>query len=121
MKAAFSHMGSFKLAGPDGIKSIVMENFGPRALGCITNIFQAIYSTGYVHIELHKSRVVFIPKPQKDDYGEAGSFRPNSLIQFLFKSMERVIEWLLRKLKLKCNMHTVVLEAQTLPYQLWSI
>ena len=73
------------------------ENFGPRALGCITNIFQAIYSTGYIPIELRKSRVVFIPKPQKDDYGDAGSFRPIYLTQFLFKSMECVIEWLLRE------------------------
>ena len=90
-------MGSFKSAGPDGIKPIIMKNFGPRALGCITNICQAIYSTGYVPIELRKSRVVFIPKPQRDDYGDAESFRPISLTQFLFKSMERVIEWLLRE------------------------
>ena len=90
-------MGSFKLAGPEGIKPIVMKFFGPRALGCITNICQAIYSTGYVPIKLCKSRVVFIPKPQKDDYGEAGSFRPISLTKFLFKSMEHVIEWLLRE------------------------
>ena len=97
MKAAFSHMGSFKSAGPNGIKPIVMKNFGPRALGCITNICPAIYSTGYIPTELRKSRVVFIPKPQKDDYGDAGSFRPISLTQFLIKSMECVIEWLLRE------------------------
>ena len=41
--------------------------------------------------------MVFIQKPLKDDYGEAGSFRPISLTQFLFKSMERVIEWSLRE------------------------
>ena len=86
-------MGSYKSAGPDGFKPIVMKNFGHRALGCITNIFQAIYSTGYIPIEFRKSKVVFIPKPLKDDYGEAGSFRPISLTQFLFKTMERVIEW----------------------------
>ena len=93
VKAAFAHMGSYKSAGPDGFKPIVMKHFGPRALGCITNIFQAIYSTGYIPIEFRKSKVVFIPKPLKDDYGEAGSFRPISLTQFLFKTMERVIEW----------------------------
>ena len=53
VKAAFAHMGSFKLAGPDGIKPIRMKKIGPRALGCITNIFQAIYSTGYIPLELH--------------------------------------------------------------------
>ena len=74
-------------------KPIVMKHFGPIALGCINNLFQAIYSTGYIPVEFRKSKVVFIPKPLKDDYGEAGSFRPISLTQFLFKSMECVIEW----------------------------
>ena len=78
-------MGSHKSAGPDGFKPIVMNNFGPIALGCITNLFQAIYSTGYIPIEFRKSKVVFIPKPLKDDYGEAGSFRPISLTQFLLR------------------------------------
>ena len=97
VKAVFAHMGSYKSAGPDGFKPIVMKHFGPVALGCITNLFQAIYSTGYIPIEFCKSKVVFIPKPLKDDYGEAGSFRPISLTQFLFKSMECVIEWSLRE------------------------
>ena len=97
VKAAFRHMGSFKSAGPDCIKPIVMKHFGPRAKGCTTNIYQAIYSTGYIPIEFRKSRVVFIPKPQKADYGEAGSFRPISLTQFLFKTMERVVQWSLRE------------------------
>ena len=56
-------------------------------------LFKAIYSTGYIPLELCKSRVVFIPKPLKNYYGEAGSFRPISLTQYLFKTMERVVEW----------------------------
>ena len=51
VKAAFSHIESFKSAGPDGIKLIVMKHFGPNALGCIINIYQAIYSTGYIPTE----------------------------------------------------------------------
>ena len=90
-------MGSYKGAGPDGIKPIVMKNFGPIALRCINFLFKAIYSTGYIPLELRKSRVVFIPKPLKNDYGEAGSFRPISLTQYLFKTMERVVEWSLRE------------------------
>ena len=41
--------------------------------------------------------MVFIPKPQKSDYGEVGSFRPISLTQFVFKTMEQVMEWSLRE------------------------
>ena len=95
VRAAFCHMGSFKSADPDGIKQIVMKHFGPIALGCITKIYHAIYSTGYIPKEFRKSRVVFIPKPQEAEYGEAGSFRPISLTQFLFKAMEQVVEWFL--------------------------
>ena len=90
-------MGSYKSAGPDSFKPIVMNFFGPIALGCITNMFQAIYSTGYILIEFRKSKVVFIPKPLKDYYSEAGSFRPISLTHFLLKTMEHVIEWSLRE------------------------
>ena len=97
IKNAFHRMGSYKGAGPDGLKPIVMKNFGPIALRCISFIFKAIYSTGYIPLELRKSRVVFIPKPLKNDYGEAGSFRPISLTQYYFKTMERVVEWSLRE------------------------
>ena len=97
VKTAFCHMGSFKSAGPDGLKPIVMKHFGPKAIGCITKLFQAIYSTGYIPTEWRKSRVVFIPKPQKSDYGDVGSFRPISLTQFVFKTMECVVEWSLRE------------------------
>ena len=34
----------------------------------------------------------FIPKPLKMDYGDVGSFRPISLTQFVFKTMERIVE-----------------------------
>ena len=97
IKNAFHQMGSFKGAGPDGIKPIVMKHFGPIALRCINFVFKAIYSTGYIPLDLRKSRVVFIPKPLKNDYGEAGSFRPISLTQYFFKTMERIVEWSLRE------------------------
>ena len=123
VKAAFRRMGSYKGTGPDGIKPIVMKNFGPLALGCITKICQAIYSTGYIPTEFCKSRVVFIPKPQKNYYGEAGSFRSISLTQFLFKTMERVVEWYLREISNDygkiSNMHIVVPKVLILHYLLW--
>ena len=67
VKAAFNWMGSYKGAGPDGIKLIIMKFFGPIALRCINFLFKAIYSTGYIPLEFRKSRVVFIPKPFKQD------------------------------------------------------
>ena len=97
VKAAFRSMGFMKSAGPDGLKPIVMKNFGPTAICCITKLFQAIYSTGYIPKVWRKSIVVFIPKPLQIDYGNVGSFRPISLTQFVFKTMEIIVEWALRE------------------------
>ena len=63
IKNAFHRMGSFKGAGPDGLKPIVMKNFGPIALRCISFVFKAIYSTGYIPLEFRKSRVVLYQNP----------------------------------------------------------
>ena len=65
VKAVFAYMGSYKSAGPDGYKPIIMKHFGPKALMCLNSLFRAIYSTGYIPIEFRKSKVVFIPKPFK--------------------------------------------------------
>ena len=120
IKAAFNQMGSYKGAGPNGIKPIVMKNFGPIAQRCINFLFKVIYSTGYIPLELRKSRVVFIPKPLKNYYGEAGSFRPISLTQYLFKTMERVVEWSLRENSDNYgSMHIVVPKVLTQLYLHW--
>ena len=54
---------------------------------------QVSYSLGYIPRTWHETKAIFIPKPAKGDYGLAGSFRPISLMQFLFKTAERVIMW----------------------------
>ena len=98
VKAVFRSMGSMKSTGPDGLRPIVMKHFGPVAISCITKLFQAISSTGYIPRQWRESRVVFIPKPlTKIDYGDVGSFRPISLTQFVFKTMEIIVEWSLRE------------------------
>ena len=48
------HMGSFKSVDPDGLKPIVRKHFGPKTKRCITKLFQAIYSTGYIPKEWRK-------------------------------------------------------------------
>ena len=44
VKAAFNQMGSYKWAGPNGIKPIIMKFVGPIALRCINFLFKAIFS-----------------------------------------------------------------------------
>ena len=56
VRAAFCHMGSFKLAGPDGIKPIVMKHFGPIALevyhkNLSSNLLHWVYTQGVLQIK----------------------------------------------------------------------
>ena len=39
----------------------------------------------------------FYSKTTKMDYGDVGYFRPISLTQFVFKTMEHIVEWSLRE------------------------
>lgn len=50
------------------------------------------------------------PKPGKDDYDQVKAFRPITLASFLFKALERVVQWeieenILSKNPLSCNQH----------------
>ena len=40
-----------------------------------------------------EARVIFIPKPGKDDYSKAKSFRPISLSNYLLKVLEKMAVW----------------------------
>ena len=51
------------------------------------------------------SKVVFIPKPGKDDYTKAKSFCPSTLTSHVFKTMEKVI---LNHLENVYDIHTKV-------------
>ena len=54
---------------------------------------EAGYFTGYTPSLWKEAEVIFIPKPGKDDYSLAASFRPISLMSFVFKGMERLVYW----------------------------
>ena len=53
--------------------------------------YKVSVSLGYVPRSWRKTNVIFIPKPGKDDYSKAKSFRPISLSSYVFKVIERVI------------------------------
>ena len=93
MKAALQSFSPFKSCGTDDLKPIVFNNLGPNAITFIAKAMQVSYSLGYIPRTWHETMAIFIPKPAKADYGLAGSFRPISLMQFMFKTAERVIMW----------------------------
>ena len=93
VKTALQSFSPFKSCGTDDLKPIVFKNLGPKAINFITKTMQISYSLGYIPKIWLETKITFIPKPAKSDYGQAGAFRPISLMQFLFKTAERVLMW----------------------------
>jgi hypothetical protein len=83
VKQAITEFGPHKAAGEDRLK--------PNAIIWICAIYTACMNTGYTPMSWRESRVIFIDKPGKTDKADLRSFRPISLISFLFKTLERVV------------------------------
>jgi ribonuclease HI len=99
--AAISMFGPHKASGLDGIKPCVLQHLPPKVISRLTTIFQASVQLGHSPQVWRQSKVVFIPKPGKDDYTNVRSFRPISLMSFLFKTLERLVLWHLEETTLK--------------------
>ena len=101
VRLAFSKFGDNKAAGLDEIKPIVLKNLPASTLKRITLIYQASLSLGHMPSDWLISKTIFIPKPGKENYKLAKSFRPISLSSFLLKGLERVVGWYLEETVLK--------------------
>ena len=62
-------------------------------MNCLTHIYKASYLLKYVPNAWLDVRVVFIPKPGKTDYTIPRSFRPITLMNFMYKILEKVLLW----------------------------
>ena len=93
---AITSFSPFKSAGPDEIFPALLQKGTEYIVPCLTPIFRACIQFGYMPEIWRRMRVVFIPKPGKDSYERASSWRPISLTSFLLKTLERLIDWYLR-------------------------
>ncbi len=91
IKWAIERLSSNKAAGPDGIKSVVLKNLPDSYLQQLQVLYISSIYVGYVPQKWRHSKVVFIPKPGKEDYAKAKSFSPITLTSFIFKTLERVV------------------------------
>ena len=96
VKAAFKSFGPMKACGPDGIKPIVLQNLDSVTLEYIVSIYKACLGLGHNPDSWCKSKVIFIPKIGKDRFDLAKSYRPISLTDFLYKGLERIVQWYLQ-------------------------
>ena len=81
-------------------------------LQSIIKIFRACIALGYIPISWRTSRVVFVPKPGRADYTTVKAFRRISLMSFLLKTLERLVDRFIRDdtlisiRSMKISMHT---------------
>jgi hypothetical protein len=80
----------YKAPGADGIMPIMLQ----QALNClggkILNLLRASLEIGYILMSWRHTRVVFIPKPGKP-LTQAMSLRPISLMSFMLKILEKLL------------------------------
>lgn len=94
---AIKKFSPFKSPGVDGVFPALLQQGLGELLPHLIKLFQAILQINYIPLEWRKVKVIFIPKPGKGNYSDAKSFRPISLTSFILKTLERCVDWSLRK------------------------
>ena len=82
-----------KAAGPDGLKPLVFKYLPENAILILTLIYKACIALGHTPTLWRETKVIFLPKPGKDNYDIPKSYRPISLSNFPLKALERLVVW----------------------------
>ena len=86
-----------KASGPDGLKPLVFKYLPQNALEVLVLIYKACISMGHTPKVWRQTKVIFLPKPGKDDYGIPKAYRPISQSNYLLKTLERLVVWKMDK------------------------
>ena len=106
IRRAIAKFSPYKTAGADDVKPVALQHLPPISLERLGILYQASLELQCVPTTWRTSKVIFIPKVGKDDYSQPRSWRPISLMSFLFKTLERLILWHLEETVLKeSNFH----------------
>ena len=93
LSKALKKFNKEKSPGPDGIKPVVFEHLTTNFKQFLVFIFQCCIHFHYTPSKWKDTKVIFIPKPGKDDYSLPKSFRPISLSNYFLKTLERLVCW----------------------------
>lgn len=92
VKWAIHSFDKYKSPGFDNIYPIMLQK-GWELIGKhIVHIYKQCIARGHVPNKWNEVKVIFIPKPGKEDYTSPKSYRPISLTSTLLKGMERLID-----------------------------
>ena len=84
MEAAITEFQPFKALGPDGLYPVLLQKGWNQLKGYYHVIFQACLRHSYVPLAWKEGTGIFFPKPGKESYFEAKSFRMITLTSFMY-------------------------------------
>ena len=93
LNKAMKKFNKKKSPGPDGLKPIVFDHLPLNFKEHILFIYKCCIHFHYTPVKWKDTKVIFIPKPGKDDYSLPKSFRPISLSNYFLKCLERLAGW----------------------------
>ena len=97
MEAAINEFQPFKAAGPDGLYPVLLQKGWNQMKGHYLVVVQACQRHRYVLMTWKEGTGIFLPKPGKEIYFEAKSFRMITLPFFQLKWLERLILYHINK------------------------
>jgi ribonuclease HI len=103
LKWAINQFKPFKSPGKDGIYPFLLQEGVDIILPTLKCLFKASISSGFIPKAWRGVKVTFIPKPGRASYVEAKSFRPISLMSFILKTIEKLVDRYIRENVLVSN------------------
>jgi hypothetical protein len=91
LKWAVFSFQPYKSPGMDGIMPIMLQQGFELLGGKLLMLLRASLALGYIPMSWRHTRVVFIPKPGKP-LTQAKSLRPISLMSFVLKTLEKLLD-----------------------------
>lgn len=98
---AIERFSPFKSPDDDGIFPALLQKAKKEVSPILQKLFRASLTLGYIPIAWRGVLVTFIPKAGKDCYRKPGTYRPISLMSFILKPLEKLIDKKIRYKDLK--------------------
>jgi hypothetical protein len=89
---AIDSFAPYNSPGMGGIFSALLLEGRRIVIPYLVKIFHACLATGYIPALWRQVKIVFIPNPSRDSYNGPRDFRSISLISFLLKTTERLVD-----------------------------
>jgi ribonuclease HI len=102
---AIDELGSFKSPGEDGIFPALIQKVKEDLVPILKVLYRHSLRMGYIPESWRGTMVTFLPKVGKGTYDRAKSYRPISLMSFILKILEKLIDKKIREGEVENKIH----------------